>query len=43
VTQDEKQMKDSYEHDVEHLGAIIVGKCLDLLGDYQIIKTDFAP
>lgn len=36
-------MKGSYEHDDERLGAINVGKCLDLLSDYQIIKSDSAP
>jgi len=40
VAQDEGQMKGSYEHDDERLAAIKVGKCLDLLSYYQIIKTD---
>jgi len=43
VAQDEGQIKGSYEHDDERLVAINVEKCLDLLSDYQIIKTDSAP
>jgi hypothetical protein len=43
VAQDERQIKGSYEHDDERLAAIDVEKFLDLLSDYQIIKTDSAP